>query len=296
MLAINRVVNGDFSSGYELGLELLSLGEHTGNAILEVEAHYAMGVAQHWRGKFREAKSHFNKVLCQYDPAQSATHIQRYGQDPAVVCRIRLASVLLALGDVAEAQALGAQSLEAGIACGHPFSLAYVRNWLVWLNNLQGKIIETRQEAEASIAYSSKYEFPFWYTWSKLLFGWALTQEGEQAKGILLMQEGLDSAYSASSLAGLPYFWCLMAHVSADSGAFREAFQLLEKAWTQIDQTGERWLEAEMYRIKGEIILKKSPGDQSTARAAFAQAAVIAREQGAVYFEQKALACLERMG
>jgi DNA-binding SARP family transcriptional activator/tetratricopeptide (TPR) repeat protein len=295
MLAIVRVVNADFSSGYELGLELLALAEQADNAILLVEAHYVLGVTQHWRGNYHEAKSHFTEVLHRYDPGQSATHIQLYGQDPAVVCRIRLANVLLALGEVAEAQALGAESLKAAIACGHPFSLGYVRHWLAWLNNLQGKIGETRQEAKESFAYSSKYEFPFWYIMSKILLGWSLTEEGEREKGIALMQESADRAYSANIIPGLPYFWCLIARALAEGGEFVEAFRLVEKAQTQIHHTGERWLEAEVYRIKGEISLKRNSDDQSAARASFEQAIAIARRQGAVYFEQKAQACLSRM-
>jgi adenylate cyclase len=295
MLAINRVVNADFSSGYELGQELLSLAKHTGNAILEVEAYYVLGVAQHWRGKYQEAKLHFNEVLTRYDPRQSTTHIQLYGQDPALVCRIRLANVLLALGEVEEAQALGAQSLKAAIDCGHPFSLGYVRTWLAWLNNVQEKVRETRQEAENSVAYSTKYEFPFWHTWSNLLLGWALTENGEQEKGISIIEESLDLAYASNSLAGLSYFWCLLASALSTRGEFINAFQLIEKAQAQVEKTGERWMEAELYRIKAEIILKRNPADQSAAIDSFKQAIAIAREQGAVYLEQKALLCLSRI-
>jgi DNA-binding SARP family transcriptional activator/tetratricopeptide (TPR) repeat protein len=295
ILAIVRVVNANYASGYELGAELLALAEHTHNAVLRVEAHYVMGVAQHWRGNYREAKAHFCEVLHRYDPAQSATHIHLYGQDPSLICRIRLANVLLVLGEVAEAEACGTRSLEAGIACGHPFSLGYVRNWLAWMHNVAGKVSETRREAEASVAYSTKYEFPFWYTISKMLLGWALTEGGERERGIALLRENANWAQTTNNQTGLSYFWCLLARALAETGAFTEAFEWIEKAYAQMQQTGEYWMEAELYRLKGEMLLKQKPADQEAARAAFEQAIAIARGQGAVYFEQKAQACLRRL-
>ena len=293
-LAINRVVNADFSSGYELGLELLSQAEQTSNHILLVEAHYVLGATQHWRGNYNEAKVHLNEALKLYDPGQSETHIRLYGQDPAVICRVRLANVLLALGQVEEAEVAGSQSLKEGIDCGHPFSLTYVRNWLAWLYNLQGKISETRLYAEEAISFS-KYEYPYWNTLSNRFLGWSLTQQGEREKGIEIIRENSNIAHSIGSSAGLPYFWCLLANALADQGEFAEAFHLIEKAQSQMNQTGERWLEAEHYRIKGEIILKRNPADKASAQTSFEQAVNIARQQGARYFEQKAQLCLSRI-
>lgn len=292
-LAINRVVNADFLSGYELGLELLSQAEQTSNHILLVEAHYVLGASQGWRGNYNEAKFHLNEVLNLYDPGQSETHIRLYGQDPAVVCRVRLANVLLALGQVEEAEEEGIKSLEEGMARGHLFSLTYVRNWLAWLYNLQGKIIETKLHAEEAIAYS-KFEYPYWNTLSNRLLGWSLTEQGERAKGIEILRENSNLAYLNGSSAGLPYFWCLLANALADQGKFEEAFDLIEKAQSQINHTGERWLESEHYRIKGEIISKRSPADKASAQTCFEQAVNIARQQGARYFEQKANMCLSR--
>jgi predicted ATPase len=163
------------------------------------------------------------------------------------------------------------------------------------MHNVAGKVSETRREAEASVAYSTKYEFPFWYTISKMLLGWALTEGGERERGIALLRENANWAQTTNNQTGLSYFWCLLARALAETGAFTEAFEWIEKAYAQMQQTGEYWMEAELYRLKGEMLLKQKPADQEAARAAFEQAIAIARGQGAVYFEQKAQACLRRL-
>jgi predicted ATPase len=93
----------------------------------------------------------------------------------------------------------------------------------------------------------------------------------------------------------VPYFCCLLAEALADEGNFTEAFHFIEKAEAEIASKGERWLESEHYRIKGEIILKRNPTDKSAAQASFEQAIQVARQQKAIFFEQKAQACLNQM-
>jgi uncharacterized protein (DUF169 family) len=87
----------------------------------------------------------------------------------------------------------------------------------------------------------------------------------------------------------------LLAEALADGGEFTEAFRLIEEAENQINNMGIHWLESEHYRIKGEIILKRNPTDKSAAQAAFEQAIQVARQQKAIFFEQKAQACLNQM-
>lgn len=295
ILALNRIVNSDFSFSNDIGLELLRRAKLKNNQLLLIEAHYILGVTQEWLGNYNEAKIHLTHVLNLYDPQQSHTHIQLYGNDPAIICRIRLAISLLALGHTEEAQLLGTESLQAAINCGHPFSLAYVQHWLSFLYNLQGKVDETKEQAEASIAYSAKYEFPFWYTLSKMLLGWSIAQQGKREEGCKLMLENLELAQKTGISVTVPYFCCLLAEALADEGKFTQAFHFIEKAEAEIASKGERWLEAEHYRIKGEIILKRNPADKSAAKAAFEQAIQVARQQGAILFEQKAQACLNRI-
>jgi predicted ATPase len=128
-----------------------------------------------------------------------------------------------------------------------------------------------------------------------MLLGWSVAQQGDREKGIEFMLEGSKMSHVISNSAGQPYYWCLLADVLADGGEFTEAFHLIEKAEAQINTTGERRLEAEHYRIKGEIILKRNPADKPAARASFEQAIQVARQQGAIFFEQKAQACLNQM-
>jgi predicted ATPase len=93
----------------------------------------------------------------------------------------------------------------------------------------------------------------------------------------------------------VPYFLSLLAEVNGRSGAVNEGFDLVAEALDRVGETGERWFEAELHRMAGELMLRLPKSDPAAAEARFRQAAVIARQQGTRLWELRAAARLAQL-
>ena len=178
MLAISELVRGRMTRARSVGEQLLARAAETQDAVAEVEAHYVLGVTAHWSGRFDDARTHLEKAIAGYRSQNHEAHIRDYAQNPAVVCRVRLALVLWHLGRPLGAQAVGQEALALARELDHPFSRAYAMHWFAWLQNLRGDADATLKHATASIAFSEEYVFPYFATQSKVLLGWSLHRKG----------------------------------------------------------------------------------------------------------------------
>ncbi len=92
-----------------------------------------------------------------------------------------------------------------------------------------------------------------------------------------------------------PYFRALLAEALGQVGQAEDGLDLLDEALAFIDKTGERFWEAEVYRLKGELLLTRSKKNRAAADAAFNQAITIARRQEAKLLELRATTSLARL-
>jgi DNA-binding SARP family transcriptional activator len=112
---------GEFDAAAEYGARLRALGAD--DDVLAVEGDFVRGVAAAWRNEAAAARAHLRAALARYRPANRAAHLLAYGQDPQVLCLVRLAHVHFCLGETAEARGLQQRALELARAGGHPFTL-----------------------------------------------------------------------------------------------------------------------------------------------------------------------------
>jgi predicted ATPase len=113
---------------------------------------------------------------------------------------------------------------------------------------------------------------------SLIMHGWALAQQGQAKEGIVQMTQGLRAYHATGAAIRRPHFLALLA----------EALAL-------VDTTGERWYEAELYRLKGELLLQQNSDNQAEAERCFHHALDIARNQQAKSFELRAATSLARL-
>ena len=88
--------------------------------------------------------------------------------------------------------------------------------------------------------------------------GWALTEGDRQAAGIAEMQEGLTAERATGAEAFVPYMLTLLAEAYEKMGQVKEGLSVIAEALDAVDKTGERFYEAEIYRIKGELLLAQA--------------------------------------
>jgi predicted ATPase len=130
---------------------------------------------------------------------------------------------------------------------------------------------------------------------SALLHGWALAHQGQAKEGIEQMHQGV-VAHRATGAAMLrPYLLALLAEAHGTIGEPEAGLAVLTEALTLVDTTDERWCEAELHRLKGELLLQQSSDDSTEAETCFHHALAIARNQQAKSFELRTATSLARL-
>ena len=295
-LSIYFVVRGELHTARELGEQLLSLAQRAQDPVLLVEAHYSLGVTCFWLGEFTLARDHLEQGIARYDPAQHPAHLALYGQDGGPVCLCRLAMVLWYLGYPEQALVQGHAALAMVQELDHPFSRAYVLLWLALLYNHLRVVQDTQKWADAATQFATEQEFPFWYTLGTTLRGWLLTEQGHLTEGIALMRQGLADIQAVGTEVLQAYLRGLLAAAYGKIHQPGEGLAVLAEALMKVNSHGERWPEAELHRLQGELLWQADPQQQAgAAEASLLQALDVARGQQAKLPELRATVSLCRL-
>jgi predicted ATPase len=91
------------------------------------------------------------------------------------------------------------------------------------------------------------------------------------------------------------YCLSLLAEAYGQAGQSREGLQVLAEAFTLIENNGDRWYEAEIHRLKGELLLQQNSDNQAEAATCFHHAISIAQNQQAKSLELRASTSLSRL-
>lgn len=294
-LAIYYTVRAEVQTARGLGERLLGLARQAQDPVLLVEAHYALGVNFFWLGDFAPAHEHLEQAIAHYDRDQHQTHLAVYGQDAGAVCLSRAAIALWYLGYPDQARARMHEAVEVARKLAHPFSLAYVYTWAAWLYSHRREMDESWEWTKTAINFSTKQGFPFWYTQGKVLQGWLLTERGESGQGVELMREGVAGVQKVGSEVVLSYALALLGLGCGKTGQTGEGLMLLDEALNKVKASNARWPEAELHRIKGELLLMQSANQQAESEACFGRAIEITRQQNAKSLELRAAMSLSRL-
>ena len=112
------------------------------------------------------------------------------------------------------------------------------------------------------ITLSGEQGFPFWLACGTILRGWALAEQGQGEEGIAQMRQGLAAQQATGAEMYRPYCLALLAEAYGKVGQPEEGLNMLAEALAIVNKNGERFYEAELYRLQGELTLS-SPESKS---------------------------------
>ncbi len=177
----------------------------------------------------------------------------------------------------------------------YPFSLSFALNFAAGFHQLRREVPSAQAYTDASISVATAQGFPFWMVRGALLHGWALAQQGQAQEGIEQLTQGLTAYRATGGEIGRPYFLALLAEAHGTLGQPEAGLTALSEALALVDKTGERWYEAELYRLKGELLLQQHSDNEGEAEACFHHAIAIAQSQQAKSWELRAATSLARL-
>ena len=306
---------GELQKADELTEQLLALAHRMQDSTYLLEAHYMRGLPLWWLGKFAPALEQAEQGLALYATQPSSSRSFLYGRDPGVYHTALAANVLWQLGYPAQAQQRMHEALTLAQELSQPFILAYALNVSCVIASLRREGEAVQEWAETAITLSTDHRFTFFLPWGVILQGWALAERGQGEERIAQMHQGLAAYQTTGAELWQPYFLVLLADACGKIGRKEEGLTTVAEALSMVNKNDERWCEAELYRLRGELTLAQSgvrgpasenPSPQplapnthaeaeAEAEACFLKAIEIAQKQQAKSLELRAATSLARL-
>jgi predicted ATPase len=284
---------GELGRAHDLGEQLLAQAERIGDPAYLSRAHAMHGETLYRMGMFSQSREHCAAGYELYDPVQHRSHVFLYGNDTRALCCIFGAVSLWPLGYPDQALAKAREAIALAEDLDHPFTRCIALFFNALLHRLRREAQAAQERAESALQIATDRGFALVRATGKGPRGWALAEQGHEREGIDQIQQGI--AACRSNGAGLELI-TLFAHLSeayGRAGETERALDRLDEAFSLVERTGERFWEAELYRLKGEMLLKQ--GEEREAEAAFRRAIDVARGQGARSWELRAAISLARL-
>jgi predicted ATPase len=161
------------------------------------------------------------------------------------------------------------------------------------LLSLLGDNVALDQRADLMLAVATEHGFPLWHALGTIFRGWVKVRNGDLPEGIPLMSSGLTACRATGAEGNMTAFVALLARGYEMAGQIEEAMIQLNDGLRITEKTGERWLEAELNRHKGELLLRQ--GQPEAAEELYRKALSTAEKQEAKLWELRASVSLARL-
>jgi class 3 adenylate cyclase/predicted ATPase len=284
---------GEFDLALRLDEDLLRVSRQRNDSAGIVLGHLASGRSLMLIGKFASSRSHLDDVVALYDPVSHRPLVRQIGYHADTVSQGFLGLVLYCLGFADQALARSSSAIAEARRLAHPPTLASSLVCVAEVLSLVGDNAALDERVDELAAVVSEQSFALFRAQAMVFRGWVKVQFGDLADGMSLMRSGSSAFVTTGTEVFMPHYIALLAASCEIAGQIEEAATLLDDAFQIVERTGERWLEAELYRHKGQLLLRR--GHAEVAEELYRKALNVAQEQEAKMWELRAAASLARL-
>jgi class 3 adenylate cyclase/predicted ATPase len=256
--------------------------------------HRMMGSVLH-TGALAEGRAHLDQAIALYDPAEHRALATRFGQDIRVAALSYRSWALWLLGHPDAALLDASRAIEEARAIGQAPTLMYALVHALLIHIQCGDHAAAGAETDELVTLANEKGALFWRAQGLFVQGCVLAGSGQAEDAIHMIAAGTTAWRSIGSTFWMPFYMSYLARAYADLGQFDSAWRCLGDAMSAAETTKERWYEAEIYRVAGEIALLSPSPDMVEAEDYFERALAIARAQQARSWELRAATSLARL-
>jgi tetratricopeptide (TPR) repeat protein len=278
------LTHGEIAPMRELAEAIMSAARRRPDSpVAAVLAHWTVGVTCWFGGDYVNARLHLEQALAIYEAEPNPAIFKASALDlPFVIMRF-LALVLWPLGSIDRSRRLAAAAVRVA---GEKRALSQA-NALVHKAVFDGLCGGMLQETETilALALAREHTMPLYVAAGSYLTGLAKWRAGDRANGLEEMRRGWTSLRENDCYLCEPFWGMQVAVANAEAGQVESGLEILQEliAWTE--RSGQRWLDVELHRSRGELLLRLDPPRVSSAEEAFRKALEIARIQQTKTFE-----------
>jgi class 3 adenylate cyclase/predicted ATPase len=292
--AASRVAfNGDVMRN--LAAEFLALAEKQEMTAPRLIAHRVMGISLLCTGDIAEGRVHLDRATAQYDPVAHRPLATRFAGDVGVgIFSYRsLARWVLGFPDAALADA--SQALKYARDDGQAASLMSALFHASFAHLFCGDYAATTLQSDELVALSDEKRALHWKAFGNLNKGCVMALTGKASDAVHVITHGIAAKRSTGATNWEPLYFSYFAWAHAELCQFDDAWRCIDEAMTAVETTKERWCEADIHRIAGEIALMSPAPDAAKAQTYFEHALEIARAQQARSWELRAAMSMARL-
>jgi len=263
LLGLFRLRHGHcaYQDARALSAQCLALAQREHDPVLFLPAYYATGACELYLGNFAVAECYLTQGIRCYDPQHDTTYAALYGPGLYTACHGYAAMALWYLGYPDQALRSTAEALQMATERAAQPTLLGVRSFAPFVSHCCRQGAAVQAQAEAGMAIATRMELPFWQAFNLFWRGWGLAAQGHYEEGIQQMQQGLTAQRATGSSVRQVHCSVLLAEAYGHAGQGDGGLHLLAEAEAAMEQTDERFYEAELWRIKGELMLQKGAGE-----------------------------------
>jgi predicted ATPase len=287
---------GEIHMAQEVAEQRLTLAQRQSDVTLFMQAHRGLGGELFFGGAFAPAYDHLTQAIAlatrqQDSPRAGSVNVPFFMEG----CQVMLGRILWMLGYPDQALTQFHQALALVQKLAHPGQLATILVLTAWHHWKRREPAAAQTPAEAALALATEQGFGQWIGQAMLVRGWALAAQGRGTEGLAELRQGLAHREAIGAVVGRAMDPILLAETYGRAGQVEEGLRVLAEMRVAVDNSGLCFLEAEMYRLTGELLLQQAVPNEPQAEACFQQALNVARRQQAKSWELRTAMSLSRL-
>ena len=300
-----HTLRAEFGTAREIAEQFLRVAADLPYSELTMRGHWALETIFVHLGEFALALEHYEKALVLYDPMRHRDDAFTHAQNPGVAMRCFAALALWFLGLPEQALTRIREGVSLARESSEPHTLAQALFFAAIVHQLRQEELKAQENAEAAITVCREHGLVLYQAMATATRGWALVTRGQHDEGFEQLGEGLTDHRLTGAEVLLPHFLALLVDAFAKTGQVDEGLRILEEALGIVQRNGEKYYQAELYRLKGELLLAQPMGrDRESeirnprfdeAAACFSQSVQIAQQQKAKSWELRAAMSMARL-
>ncbi|MGZ5572962.1 MAG: ATP-binding protein [Usitatibacter sp.] len=286
---------GSLARAADQGRALTVLGKRAGDPGSRMLGHWMLGCISFWQGKFAQARTELEEAYSLYDPRLQSARTLAQQIDPGTNSLLHLGWVLWILGFPELAVQTSEKAIATARGLSQPFALAMALFWACTTRACCGQHAALRPLLDELLELTAEHRLRYLGTCARVLEGQELLVQGRYAQAVDEIAAALSEFRAQEAGLGLPWALSIAAQAHAGVGNAQEGLATLATALQAASRNGEHHWEAELWRLKGELLLLAPGRDEAQAEICLRKAIEVARRQSAKSLEDRAAASLARM-
>jgi predicted ATPase len=279
----------------DLAAQFLALAEKQGATVPLMIGHRLTGISLLYTGDIAEGRARFDKAIALYDPAEHRGLATQFGQDVGVAILSHRSWGLWLLGYPEAALRDTDDALKNALETGQAATSMYALRCAAWTHIHCGNYGAANAQSDDLVALADEKGALMWTAFGMFIRGIILALTGKSLSAVQMITSAIAAWRLTGSTTWMPLNLSYLARAYSELGQFDEAWRCIGEAMTAAETTKEKWYEAEVHRMAGEIVLMSPEADAARAEAHFERALAIAREQQAKSWELRAAMSMARL-